>query len=102
MPGDLIARFERLGTLLVEALESDVDDIQGGIAVLDVPDDDADPADVMDVLERQAAPLHLLVDAVNVLRASADFCGDALDIQFFPDRLHDSADIPFPGLLRLV
>ena len=54
-----------------------VDDAERGVAVLDLLDEAADRVDVVDLLEPGALALHLLVDAVDVLRAALDVGLDA-------------------------
>src|SRR6185295_1500580 len=49
-----------------------VDDAEGGVAVADVVDEDPDRVDVVDLGELGRLALHLLVDAVDVLRAALE------------------------------
>ena len=54
-----------------------VDDPERGVAVADVLDQDADGVDVVDLAELRALALHLLPDAVDVLRAALEVGVDA-------------------------
>ena len=54
-----------------------VDDAERGVAVLDLLDEAADRVDVVDLLEPGALALHLLVDAVDVLRSTPELGVDA-------------------------
>ncbi len=49
-----------------------VDDAEGRVAVADLVDEQADGVDVVDLAELRALALHLLPDAVDVLRPALD------------------------------
>ena len=54
-----------------------VDDAEGRVAVAHVVDEQADGVDVVDLAELRALALHLLPDAVDVLRPALDVGLDA-------------------------
>ena len=54
-----------------------MDDAEGGVAVAHLIDQDADGVDVVDLAELGTLALHLLVDAVDVLRAALEIGLDA-------------------------
>ena len=54
-----------------------VDDAERGVAVAHLVDEDADGVDVVDLAELRALALHLLADAVDVLRAALEVGLDA-------------------------
>ena len=54
-----------------------VDDAERRVAVADLVDEDADGVDVVDLAELRALALHLLPDAVDVLRAALEVGLDA-------------------------
>ena len=70
-------------------------------AVTILIDDDAQPHQVEDVVELLAADDHLLVDAPEVLRASADLGLDAELVELGRERRHDLAEVVLAlGLTR--
>ena len=76
----LVAVRLRHGDVVLEAarnrLPHRVDDAEHAVAVLDRVDEHADGREVVNLAEVLVVALHLLVDAVEVLRAAADICLD--------------------------
>ena len=71
--GDRDVVVELAGDRLPEA----VDDAEGGVAVADLVDEEADRVDVVDLAEGRRLALHLLPDAVEVLRPAVEVGLDA-------------------------
>ena len=69
-----------------------VDDAERGVAVADVVDEQADGVHVVDLAELRALALHLLPDAVDVLRSALDVGMDAGRLELRPKLLDGPVD----------
>ena len=82
-----------------------VDDAEGGVAVAHVLDEQADGVDVVDLAELRALALHLLPDAVDVLRATLQVGLDAGVLQPRPELGDGPIDVALaplaPGVEQL-
>ena len=75
-----------------------VDDAQCRVAVLELVDQDAQGVDVVDLVEVGALALHLLPDAVDVLRSAGELGLDAGGLQGVGEDALDLLDVGLAGL----
>ena len=74
-----------------------VDDAERRVAVADVVDEQADGVDVVDLAELRALALHLLPDAVDVLRAALEVGLDAGRLELRPELGDGPLDVASRG-----
>ena len=94
--GDVVVKLAR------NRLEHAVHDAERGVAVFHLRHDHANGANVVQLFNGAALPLQLIVDRINVFRATRDFAGDTRFLQRVTQHRLGGIDVGFALNTRLV